>query len=264
VVCGYGRCGRELTADLRAEGLEVTVVTDEPSPGQGIDAAAVAAADIEHATGFVAATENDTTNLWLLEAARRVNPDVFLVSMQNRAANAPLFEAIGVDFGMVPAEVIAHEVLARIANPALMRFLPRVPHQGDEWSAEMVARLVERCGEGAPDLWRLRLDTEEAPALAPWLTDGGLRLGDLFRDPQHRERTLDAVPLALLGDGDAVLAPQDDHVLRLGDQLLIAGRPRARGALDATMTHEPTAAYVVEDRFLASGWLWRKLSGQQA
>ena len=31
VVCGYGRFGRELTADLRAEGLEVTVVEPQPA-----------------------------------------------------------------------------------------------------------------------------------------------------------------------------------------------------------------------------------------
>ena len=31
VVCGYGRFGREVTADLRAEGLEVTVI----EPGRG-------------------------------------------------------------------------------------------------------------------------------------------------------------------------------------------------------------------------------------
>ena len=51
---------------------------------------------------------------------------------------------------MVPAEVIAHEVLARLANPVLMRFLPQVPHQGDEWAADMVDRLVEKCGTRHP------------------------------------------------------------------------------------------------------------------
>ena len=35
VICGYGRFGRELTADLRAEGLDVTVV--EPQPAAGPD-----------------------------------------------------------------------------------------------------------------------------------------------------------------------------------------------------------------------------------
>ncbi len=47
----------------------------------------------------MAATANDTTNLWLVEAARRANPDAFVVALQNRRANAPLFSAVGVNFG---------------------------------------------------------------------------------------------------------------------------------------------------------------------
>src|SRR3954469_10795398 len=57
IVCGYGRLGRELTADLRAEGLEVTVI--EPNPagaerervvvGDGSDPWVLAQADLDRA-----------------------------------------------------------------------------------------------------------------------------------------------------------------------------------------------------------------------
>ena len=260
VVCGYGRFGRELTADLRAEGLEVTIVRAEGADDEETQHRAFAEADVEHAAAFVAATEDDMTNLWLVEGARRANPGVFVATLQNRAANALLFDAVGVDFGMMPAELIAHEALARLANPVLMRFLPAVPRQGEEWSAGMVDRLVDRCGAGTPHLWRIRLTREEAPALLGRLTTGGLRVGDLLRSPQGRERSLEAVALALLRDGTSVIAPDDDVVLNLDDQLLLAGRPGARRALDATLTNEPTAAYVVDGGFAPSSWIWRRLS----
>jgi Trk K+ transport system NAD-binding subunit len=263
VVCGHGRFGEEFTHDLRAEGLEVTVVGVDGGRvkvGEGDSAAVVEAGDVEDAVAFVAATDNDTTNLWLVEAARRANPDAFIVALQNRRANSSLFEAVGVDFGMVPAEVIAHEVLARIANPVLMRFLPQVPKQGEEWSNRMVDRLVERCGHGTPDLWRIRLTEEEAPAIAARLREEGIRLADLLRDPGNREESLHAVPLALLTDSTRVMAPEDDHVLRIGDQLLLAGRLRDRAALHTTLTEEPTAAYVTEGRHLPSSWVWRRFA----
>ena len=158
---------------------------------------------------------------------------------------------------MMPAELIAHEALARLANPVLMRFLPAVPRQSEEWSAAMVDRLVDRCGAGTPHLWRIRLTREEAPALLGRLTTGGLRVGDLLRSPQGRERSLEAVALALLRDGTSVIAPDDDAVLNLDDQLLLAG---GRRALDATLTNEPTAAYVVDGEFAPSSWIWRRLS----
>jgi Trk K+ transport system NAD-binding subunit len=263
VICGHGRYGDELSADLRAEGLDVTVVHVSGGrvlDGEGDSAHVVESGQVADAVGFVAATASDTTNLWLVEAARRANPDAFVVALQNRRANAPLFAAVGVDFGLVPAEVIAHEVLARLANPVLMRFLPQVPHQGDEWAARMVDRLVEKCGRGAPDLWRIRLDADEAPALQGRLEGHGLRLGDLLRDPADREHSLGVVPLALLRDGERTMAPPDDVVLRRDDALLLAGRLRDRAALETTMTEAATASYVLDGRRLPSSWAWRRLT----
>ena len=263
VVCGYGRIGRELTADLRREGIAVTVAvavgTTEENDDQG-EAVALDAADLEHADAVVAATDSDTTNLWLVERARRANADAFIVAMQNRAANSPLFQAVGVDFGLVPAAVLAHEVLARLANPMLMRFLPEVPRQDEGWAAHMVERLVDRCGTRTPDLWRIRLTQEEAPALRGLLAAGDVMLGDLLRRPHAREETIDAVPLGLLRDGSSVLAPEDDLVLQQDDDLLIAGRPAARQALDATLNDGPTATYVVTGRYVPAGWLWRHVT----
>jgi Trk K+ transport system NAD-binding subunit len=263
VVYGYGRFGQELTADLRAEGLEVTVVED----GRLIDPAGgpsrtdpIVVADVEHAAAVVAATENDTVNLWFLQAASRANPDAFLVAMQNRPGNSPLFREVGVDFGMVPAEVVAYEVLARLANPMLTWFLPQVPHQGEEWAARMVERLVDRCGTRTPNLWPIALTEHEAPALTKWLAAGEVRLGDLIRDPKGRESQLDVVPLALLHDGEQVLAPDDDHLLHRDDHLLVASRFRALQALDATLVDGPTAAYVIGGTLVPSGWLWRHVT----
>jgi hypothetical protein len=227
--------------------------------GEGDSAYVVESGHVADAVAFVAATANDTTNLWLVEAARRANPDAFVVALQNRRANAPLFTAVGVDFGLVPAEVIAHEVLARLANPVLMRFLPQVPRQGDEWSAHLVDRLVKKCGTGTPELWRIRLSDDAAPALRGRLGHG-LRLDDLLRDPADRGESLDIVPLTLLRDGERTMAPDGEVLLRTGDQLLLAGRLRDRAALTTTLTEVSTASYVLDGVRVPSGWVWRRLT----
>jgi voltage-gated potassium channel len=263
VVCGHDRYGDELSSDLRAEGLDVTVVHVSGGTvlaGEGDSAHVVETGHVADAVGFVAATESDTTNLWLVEAAKRANPEAFVVALQNRRANAPLFAAVGVDFGMVPAEVIAHEVLARLANPALMRFLPAIPHQGDDWAVELTDRLVEKCGNGTPDLWRISLD-ERVPALRDRLDGQSVCLSDLLRDPRDREHNLDIVALALFRDGERTMAPRGDAVLRAGDDLLLAGRLRDRAALHTTLTEDATASYVLDGRRVPAGWLWRRLAG---
>lgn len=260
VVCGYGRFGRELTADLRAEGLDVTVLQARQTEGDmHIDEEAVRAA-AGSATALVATTDSDITNLWLVETARAANPDIFTAVMQNRAANASLFRAVGVDFGLLAGELIAHEALARLASPALMGFLPEVPHQSEEWADLLVTRLVERCGKGAPELWVVGLSPEDAPALESRLVAGELTIGDLLRSPSDREQPLAAVPLTLAREGTTLVAPDDDQVLRLGDELLVAGRLSARRGLGDTLADPPTAAYVVEGRLEPSTWVGRLIS----
>lgn len=277
VVCGTGTFADEMIRDLHAEGVEVTVVRGgasglvrkersrsaserTPEPGDEVDE--LHAAGLETAAAFVAAGEDDTTNLWLLHAAREVNPRLFTVAFEQRASNVPLFDALDVSFGTTPAEVVGTEVMARLGNPALMSLLPAVPRMGQDWCASLVQRLVERCGSGTPDLWLVRLDTATAPALAPRLQRGELRLGDLMRNPVDRNDPLAAVVLALLRDGESVPTPGDDETLRTGDELLLAASRSARRALDATLAHEPTTAYVVEDRIVPSSWIWRAITGR--
>jgi hypothetical protein len=56
------------------------------------------------------------------------------------------------------------------------------------------------------------------------------------------------------------MAPGGGQLLRPGDQLLLAGRPRAQAALQTTLTEVPTASYVVDGQRVPSGWIWRQLT----
>jgi voltage-gated potassium channel len=267
VVFGYGRLGRELTRDLRAEGLEVTVVEPRPDGapeaamivGDGSDPWVMAQADLDRAVGFVAGTDNDTTNLSLVAAARRSNPSLFIGARQNRPASAPLFAAMDVDALLVPAEVIAHEVYAQLSTPLLWRFLREMPAHGDAWAAQLTDRLTSVCGTQLQALWKLRLTPEEAPALPAWLAGGNARLGQLLRNPEDRDEPLHAVALLVVRDGQATLAPDDDFVLAPGDELLLAGWAAARRALGTILFVDAVREYVVTGRRVPTSWIWRKL-----
>jgi voltage-gated potassium channel len=268
VVCGYGRLGRELTADLRAQGIDVTVI--DASPHDDVDDVVVAggfepgvleAVRLEDAVGFVAGTDNDITNLSLVAAARRTNPALFIAARQNRPSSAPLFAAMELEALLVPTEVIAHEVYAQLSTPLLWRFLREMPAKGDDWAAELIARLTELCGERLQALWKVRLNAQEAPALDGWLATREACLGDLLRNPEDREQPLHAVPLLVLRGGEATLAPEPDFVLAAGDELLLAGWPAARRALETTLVVDAVREYVATGRRVPSSWVWRKVSG---
>jgi Trk K+ transport system NAD-binding subunit len=267
-MCGYGRFGREVTADLRAAELEVTIIEPDergaPEPGVIVGDASepgvLAQADLPSAVGLVAGTDNDTTNLSMLATARRLNPQLFLAARQNRPTSAALFEAMRVDALLVPTEVVAHEVYAQISTPMLWRFIQEMPAQGDQWAADLIQRLRYNCGRQLPALWKVKLDQEQAPALDGWLSEGRVALGDLLRSPEDRERRLRVVPLLLLRDGRAVLTPDGETVLARDDELLFAGQGSERRELEGTLVVESTGAYVLFDQHIPSSWVWRKLS----
>jgi Trk K+ transport system NAD-binding subunit len=267
VVCGYGRLGRELTADLRAEGLDVTVIEAHGGDvenadvlvGDSSDPWVLAQVDLDRAVGLVAGTDNDTTNLSLVAAARRSNPDLFLAARQNHAASAPLFAAMEVDALLVPTEVVAHEVYAQLSTPLLWRFLREMPGQGNQWAADIVDRLTGLCGSQLQTLWKVRLTPQEAPAVGAWLASGEARLGQLLRNPEDRDDPLHAIVLLVLRDREATLAPDEDFVLRPGDELLVAGWAAARRALATILLVDGLLEYVVTGRRVPASWVWRKL-----
>ncbi|RBY89669.1 potassium transporter TrkA [Blastococcus sp. TF02A-30] len=269
VVFGYGRLGRELTRDLRDEGIQVTVV--DPQPGadgedgvvaDGSEPGVLDRVGIGSAVGFVAGTDNDTTNLSLVAAARRAAPELFVAARQNRPANAPLFQAMEIDALLVPTEVVAHQVYAQLSTPLLWRFIRDMPGRGDAWAAELVERLTGLCGEQLQALWKVRLSAEEAPSLPAWLRSGEARLGDLLRNPEDRDEPLHAVVLLVLRGDEATLDPGPDFALREGDELLLAGWPAARRALAITLQVDSAREYVVSGQRVPSGWVWRRVEEQ--
>ncbi len=111
-----------------------------------------------------------------------------------------------------------------------------------------------------PDLWKVRMNPTEAPALTRWLGSGDAALGDLLRDPQDRDQKLKVTPLLLLHDDEVQLCPRSDAQLAPNDEVLFVGRGSARRAMETTMTSEAGAAYAVSGEHLAAGWVWRKFS----
>ena len=229
MICGYGRFGRALYDDLRAEGLDVTVVepqvTNDPGQhaanaaparggqdqtagrppadevhvivGDASSPAVLARADLMQAVGFVAGTDNDTTNLSLVAAARRLNPGLVRCGPAEpgramRRCSRPWTSTRC----WCPTEVVAHEVYAQLSTPLLWRFLQDLPHQGDDWAAAVLQRLRANCGRRLEALWKVQLTTTEVPALVGWLAGATPGWASLLHSPDDRERRLHVVTVA--------------------------------------------------------------------
>lgn len=266
IVAGYGRFGSHLAHDLQRHGVSMSIIDPTALPAEGVralrgdgnDPAVLAEAGIGSAVAFAAATDNDTTNLSMLVAAKAANPDLFLVARQNQPVNGPLFDALRVDAVLVPTQLVAHEVLERIGSPALWRFVQHAQQRDDAWASALLDRLTTAVGTELADVWELVVDDLQCPAVAQALLGGDeVLLGSLMVDPEDRESRLDVVTLLLRRDEDAVLTPADDEPLALGDRLLLAGTSRGRGSLETVVTVPAALAYARSGARIGSSWLWR-------
>jgi Trk K+ transport system NAD-binding subunit len=267
VVCGYGRFGGHLAADLRRYGMPVTVIDPRAQPnadmefisGDATDPDVLVQARLTDAVALAAASDNDISNLSVLAEAQRANPDLFLVGRQNDPANAPLFEALQVESMLVPTQLVAHEVLARIGDATVWRFVQEAQKQDDAWSTELLDRITATTGEVLSDRWTVDLDEHGAPALLDHVRTGRVQVGALLHDPQDRDRSLGVVLLAIMRRDQVLLAPPDDEPLAENDRLLLIGEPQDRRALDTVLSVPAAAEYVLSGRRIGQSWVWRTL-----
>ncbi len=269
VVCGYGRFGREVVEAFDNESLEVAII-DPVQPksggrqhivGLGTEAEPLLAAGIRESVGIVAGTDDDVNNLSIAVTARALNPDLFVIVRQNLHANRKLFEAFNANYNAVSAEIIAGRCLSIIATPLLDDFLALARRLPDRWAADLIERIDAEVSRLAPVTWSVTLDALDAPAVVATLGKGEtVRLQDLLANPADRAQRIACIPLMLRRAGEDKLLPADETALRAGDQLLFAGRERARRDQRATTSNVNVLDYLRTGRNVPGGWIWRWLA----
>jgi NhaP-type Na+/H+ and K+/H+ antiporter len=96
-----------------------------------------------------------------------------------------------------------------------------------------------------------------------WLADHELTVGDLLRHPDDRSAPLPVVPLLVVRGAELILTPDDDTSLRIGDQLLLAGKDIGLSDLSDALFSSATIEYITTGRVVPSTWVWRALTGRR-
>lgn len=274
VVFGYGRFGSSVVANLRAQGMEVRVVEQQPLDcggegcliGQGTDPEILVKSGLKDAAGLVAGTNDDLDNLAILVEARELNPDLFTVIRKNRLSNELLFDSVVADIAMQPSEVISQFCLGVLTSPALVRFLDRCEQESNSWALTLVERIMMNVGHEVPEVWTVRVDPKETPGLYGGKANlvSGRTLGRLYADPRDRDQQLPCVPLMLIRNGEDRLLPEDGEPLAHDDLYLFCGTLAAQRAQGFQLRDWNVAHYLLTGSVTPGGSLWRYLEQRGA
>ena len=141
VICGWGRVGRSIAAEVAESGRPLVVVDQEearladcPHPavlGDATDDAVLAEAGIDRASSLVAALDTDAANSFVVLSARAVRPDIFLVARVRSVENEGKLARAGADRVVNPQHIGGARMAAFVLRPHVAEFLDVVMHESN-------------------------------------------------------------------------------------------------------------------------------------
>lgn len=294
ILSGYGRLGIRLHRELINKGIRTVVIDprectredfnrnkqpgDEFIVGTGTDAKTLTIAGIDVAAGVIAGSDNDPNNLSLIMTARQLNSKVFVVGRQNHERNSLLYSKINehylttsrssgeeingvANIDMRPNEIIARRIRATLIAPLLIDFINHAMEHDQQWANVTISRLSAVIGENNPHIWTIRINKDEAPAIAQALGYGrSILLEHLTRDPLSIDRSLPCVTLLLKRGEQIQLLPEPDCELKAFDELLFCGVHAVNQSMVPILSDISLLNYVMTNKNEPQSYLWRKIS----
>ncbi len=141
IVCGYGRVGRNVVAELKAEGLPLVVIDLLPAKvalveesgalavlGDAAHESKLKEAGIDRARGLVAAAKSDAENVFIVLTARCLRPDLAIVARANVEESEPKLIRAGATRVILPYHITGRRMVTMLVRPDVADFLDEVTH----------------------------------------------------------------------------------------------------------------------------------------
>lgn len=266
VLVGFGRFGRAIAQVLDRAGVAWRAF--DPQAERTADArlvhgdytesilrdAGIATADV-----IVAGADSDAVNLGAATLARRVKPGIFVVIRQNQMQNRALVDAARADLTFVQSQIMVNECLQVLKTPMLGRFIAQVRAGDRTTAADILARLRNAVGEGAPRAWEFDCDVLQPGMFFAFFQRVGapFRISQLLADPTSPSDRMTAVALMLEREGAPRLLPPEDTILKPGDRILFVGDDAARRLQQRYLLEPGTVSWVCSGNEPPRGYVFR-------
>lgn len=269
LVCGQDDFGRLLADNLRRDGVQMRIIAGEgdkeswPSGsvfGPSSEAATLEQAGVGEAAGLVVAHASDAQNLSTVMTALMINPDLLVIARENHLHNRQLFAEAGADLVCSVSGTVASAVRPVLEATMVPAFIERMLEHDENWNEDCLTRIRERIGDQRLQFWSSRISEKRTPPLAEAIDAGHtFTAGMLTLDPRNRREKMDALVLMILREDRAILLPDEDEPLAMGDRILFCGTPNSSELIWAVAV-DPDAVHYLrtgETRLARSPW-WRR------
>ncbi len=228
IICGFGRVGRRVAEELRHEGapfvvldysLEAKEAAQEQDvlfiEGNGTDDDDLRSAGLERARGLVAASDDDSDNLYITLSARAVNPQLLIVARASNEDAAKKLRLAGADRIVQPYQAAGRAMANLMLRPQVTAFVDVVTSAtGTDLRFEEI-EVSEASGQGGKTIRELDIRNQT---------------GALIVALRKRDGSFDTTPTpeAMLEVGDVLIAAGTEEELRALEQLFAPSETVAR------------------------------------
>ncbi|HEY3084865.1 MAG TPA: potassium channel protein [Candidatus Dormibacteraeota bacterium] len=205
IICGYGRIGTQIVAEFENHKVPYVVIdqTEEALEriraerrlhieGDASNEEMLKQAGIERARGLISAVDSDERAVYIVLAARALNPDLYIVARAGRPESIRRLELAGATRTISPYLMAGHRMAELAIRPAMVDVLEGL-HHGE-------------AGIGVEEM----VVTAGTKAEGHTLEDAGLLASDAARvlAVRRRDGTVNVNPAGdlRLDDGDLVIA----------------------------------------------------------
>jgi len=215
ILCGYGRAGREIAAELRERGVPFVVVETTPESlaalrfdgnlfvvGDPAVDGTLKNAGIDYAVSLLAASDSDSQNTYITLAAKSLCPNILVVARVGQPANEAKLVRAGADRLVSPYRMAGRRMALAAIQPLVGDFVDTAAGLGG--GSQLLTQVPVTAGSALE----------------------GKTLGEIAGLPGE------LFVLGILRAGGAVLVgPKADETMREGDMLLILGEEQRITAL---------------------------------
>ncbi len=231
VIYGYGRMGMALEDGLKKAGVEYVFVdasemfltqkkTEQIFSETALEESLLSAG-IEDATVIIAGTRDDMVNLAVIMLARKHNKNIYTIARENSLAELSVFNAANIDRNYVLEEIITNKTYNYLAMPLANLFIKQLGKRDEKWGKDIVDRIVSKLGR-KPHLCEMSITSKQAFALYKELQKSGeIPLKVLKRSRKDFRKNNSVLFLLIKRNDELFLLPEDDFLLKAGDEMLI-------------------------------------------
>jgi voltage-gated potassium channel len=217
IVCGYGRIGSSIVAELHQQGVPFAVIERDPDRvRQAIDSGwlaleadasreeVLARAGIHRARGLIAAVGTDAENVFTVLTARVMRPDLFIIARVESDDAEHKLRRAGADRVISPYQIGATQMVQTALRPAVVDFFHLAT------SSERLDLSMEQV--------RIK---DDSPLANQTIVDAGIR------------QKFGVIIVGIKRSGGMMeFNPAPDAIMRPGDELVVLGRTESIKALE--------------------------------